>query len=180
MGQVNFNFQDNDPVVMDNLTSGEVKAVKTWQKSEEYTLEFHDGHDTGNPIYVRPTGNNENSNLPKMDTKNKSADSYKLITSFANGAKLNGALKNRGKADLLAIVANEWATLSVLESQGQGVRFRRDFRRHESFIGVRGLPHPLRRRCGPWPPQQAGQVPVHGMQQLGGGARVKGKAAIAD
>jgi hypothetical protein len=114
MARLNFKFQDNDAVVMDYLTAEEVKAVKTWQNSEEYTFEFHDGHDTGNPIYIRPTDNTDSSNLPKMDTKNKSASSYKQITSLANGAKLNAALKSKAKTEILAIIANEWDSLSVL------------------------------------------------------------------
>jgi hypothetical protein len=63
--KMNFCFQSNDVMVLDYLSGGETTAVKRWQKSLEYTFEFHFGHDTGNPVYIRPNHNTDTSNLPK-------------------------------------------------------------------------------------------------------------------
>jgi hypothetical protein len=88
--------------------------VTTWQTSDEFMFEFHPGHTTGYPIYIRPAGNTDSSNVPKIDTKNKFAYHYAAITDIANDGKLTSALSNTAQTELLAIIQAEWASLVTL------------------------------------------------------------------
>ncbi|MEL6999428.1 MAG: hypothetical protein AAFP68_14285 [Pseudomonadota bacterium] len=112
--QENWTWDNTDQFVLDYLTGGEIGAVGDWQASGEYTFEFHGGHTTGYPIYIRPTGNTDHSNIPKVDTKNVYAGTYNTITDIANDGTLTAALSNNAQADLIAIIQNEWATLKTL------------------------------------------------------------------
>ena len=108
-----FRFDGEDPIVKGYLSQGRLNAVTTWQTTTEFSFEFHSGHLTGFPIYVRPATNRDTSNVPKMDTLNHQASDYASIGSFANSEKL-GVLSNAAKTNLLAIVAQNWAALQEL------------------------------------------------------------------
>lgn len=108
-----FKFKADDPIIQGYLPSNVRNAITIWQSSDEYDFEFHSGHLTGNPIYIRPAGNRDTSNVPKFDTQNKSASDYTAISSFANGEKLTG-LSTRAKNEILNIIQNNWAALSAL------------------------------------------------------------------
>lgn len=111
-----FTFKKTNPMVVRYLTQPEIATITTEQASDAYVFEFHEGHDTGNPIYVRPDGNKDKSNLPKFDTKNKTASDYRTVGSLANGGKLETALKTRDKTDLINVIQNNWALLSKIAS----------------------------------------------------------------
>ena len=108
-----FRFDENDSVLQGYLSSVRLTAVTTWQTSHEFSFEFHSGHTTGHPIYVRPATNRDSSNVPKMDTINHSASDYDSTAKFANGEKLS-VLSNPAKANLLAIVEQNWDALKEL------------------------------------------------------------------
>ncbi len=109
-----FTFTKTDPLVQEYLTAEEIQTITTEQTSDAYVFEFHEGHDTGNPIYVRPDGNTDKSNLPKFDTKNKTAADYPTVESLANGGKLRRDLKNKDQNDLMNVIQNDWALLSKM------------------------------------------------------------------
>jgi hypothetical protein len=108
-----FRFEADDEIIVAYLPANTRANVTHWQTSDEYNFEFHSGHLTGNPIYIRPDGNRDGSNVPKFDTLNKNASDYSTIGSFANSGKLDG-LSNRAKNDILAIISNNWAALQAL------------------------------------------------------------------
>lgn len=112
-----FRFDSTDPLITARLNATEIANVTSWQGSYDYNFEFHNGHPTGYPIYVRPVGNRDTSNLPKFDTKNKSANDYRAITSLANGQKLRSALTSTAQQDVLNVIANNWATLALLATR---------------------------------------------------------------
>lgn len=112
-----FEFKANDPIVQRYLTPQERQLVTRWQTTTGWKFEFHGGHTTGYPVYVRPDGNTDKSNLPKMDTLNKGANDYRIIDRFANSGKLKQSLGNQQQTDLLAIVAAEFATLALISSR---------------------------------------------------------------
>lgn len=58
----NFTFTAGDAIVTRYLTGTEIGQIVTQQVSTEYTFEFHGGHTTGYPIYIRPNGNTDGSN----------------------------------------------------------------------------------------------------------------------
>src|SRR6266481_9312768 len=111
--QINFCFQPNDKTVQDYLAVGEVSAV-VWQTSEEYTFEFHFGHETGNPVYIRPKRNEDQSNLPKIDTKNKVKFQYKSIDKISNGLKLKQQLSPKAQTDIINVLQNSWDKFQLL------------------------------------------------------------------
>ena len=119
-----FSFQDNDPIVTKYLNATERAAVALWQTSAEYRFEFHTGHDTGNPIYIRPVGNSDKKNLPKFDTKNKTATSYHArntttvsVNTLANGGKLARALGSAAQTEIETLIQTSWASLALLATR---------------------------------------------------------------
>ncbi|MDR3773738.1 MAG: hypothetical protein P4L26_10350 [Terracidiphilus sp.] len=68
--QQNFRFERNDPIVAYFLDEADLTAITHWQTQIGYTFEFHEMHDIGNPIYIRPDGNTSTSSMTKIDTKN--------------------------------------------------------------------------------------------------------------
>ena len=125
MAALNFRFTADDTTVIDNLNRTERDAVRVWQTLTTYTFEFHDGHDTGNPIYFRATGNAEKKNLPKIDTLNCTAASYYgtaggkstgvvSVNAFRNGAKLAAALNAASAQEIQNVVSTSWASIALL------------------------------------------------------------------
>lgn len=112
--RINYEFKAGDPMIVGHLHQPEILDIRTWQQSSEYTLEFHQGHATGYPIYIRPAGNSDNSNIPKIDTKNKFACDYDTIAKITNGEKLNTSLSTGAKQELLNIIADNWDILKTL------------------------------------------------------------------
>jgi|GEM_PF-4634008 len=108
-----FKLQAGDPVVKAYVSAGILGAIRIWQTSEEYDFELHSGHLTGYPIYIRPDGNRDTSNISKFDTLNKTATDYPSIESLANGEKL-ARLSIRAKNEILFIILNDWTALSEL------------------------------------------------------------------
>jgi hypothetical protein len=109
-----FEFKEDDPSIIEKLNEVERGAVQTWQTSDNYVFEFHTGHDTGYPLYIRPVNNRDKSNLPKFDTRNHTGDDYPSILDLANGQKLNNALGNLDKTEILNLISTEWTTLALL------------------------------------------------------------------
>jgi hypothetical protein len=119
----NFKFQDDDTTVRTYLNTAERAKVGTWQSSSDFTFEFHEGHGTGYPIYIRPDGNTDKSNLPKFDTLNKTAASYRpkdakqvSLAALANGNKLL-KLSSKTQADIVAVIDGSWVSLALLASR---------------------------------------------------------------
>jgi len=95
------------------------------QVSTNYVFEFHGGHETGNPVYVRVDGNKDSSNVPKFDTKNKTAASYTSYSKLANSGKLDQAKKDKDltSADLTEItnlIVHNFAFFQQLASDYYG------------------------------------------------------------
>ncbi len=114
MSKENFKFKSSDATFKKYTRASHRSGVKTWQKSSEYEFELHTGHATGSPVYVRPDGNTDTSNLPKFDTKSKSASDYASITDFANKGKLQKELSKSAQEDLLAVIKANWDVLAFI------------------------------------------------------------------
>ncbi len=112
-----FNFTQADATVQQYLNATERGNVTAWQTDYSYSLEFHAGHTTGDPIYFRPGGNKDKSNIPKIDTKNKQASDYKTLQHIANWGKLQGGLKKAAYDEIVQIIANSWGSLQLLASR---------------------------------------------------------------
>lgn len=115
--QRNFNFTANDAVVTALLTPAEIEECERWQTYlDAYTFEFHPLHQTGYPIYFRPDGNTDSSNIPKIDTKNiaNGGTKYNLVTKIANPRKLTDALNQRQLDEILSIIKDSWDTLKIM------------------------------------------------------------------
>jgi len=120
MAYIQWKFEANDAVVQARLSSGERGDVTRWQQDDGYVLEFHTGHDTGYPIYVRLAGEKGGSSAPKFDTRNKSVSDYYpkrttavSINKLSNGGKLS-KLPSRSQRDIEAIIGTSWASLALI------------------------------------------------------------------
>lgn len=121
--QQNFRFEKTDPIVAYFLDDSDLNAITHWQAQAGYTFEFHEMHDTGNPIYIRPDGNTANSSMTKIDTlnipdpalhyKNKAKPQAPWIENIPNYSvisRLGGPKIN----EIVAIVTGEWKYLQKL------------------------------------------------------------------
>ncbi len=111
-----FRLVATDPLIQQTYPGGTITLAQT---SQNFVFEFHGGHITGNPIYVRVVGNKDNSNVPKFDTKNKVAASYTTYSSLANAGKLDQAkkdkdLKQTDLAEIGTLINRNWAFLQEL------------------------------------------------------------------
>jgi hypothetical protein len=105
-----FKFKANDTLVMKYLNSTERGQVQRWQMYDNYNYEFHTGHTTGDPIYVRPTtptAKRWNDNVPKFDTNTG------VWTGWANGPKLENEDKSAWQ-DAEAVRNASFASLCLL------------------------------------------------------------------
>ena len=111
-----FKWKKNDQLVVRYLNRVELQRMKEQQKSDEYNFEFHDGHDNGYPIYIRPTVKDApkwKSNIPKLTVKNNSAQKYPDIKSLVNGPRL-GCTKNKTQNEILNIIRKDWVLLATM------------------------------------------------------------------
>ena len=67
--QQNFCFHKDDPLMIYFLDEADLNAITHWQTHGGYTFEFHEMHDIGNPIYIRPDNNTAKASMTKIDTK---------------------------------------------------------------------------------------------------------------
>jgi hypothetical protein len=113
-----FRVVATDPIVT-QYNRGNLIALA--QVSMNFVFEFHGGHETGNPVYVRVVGNKDNSNVPKFDTKNKTAANYTSYSKLANSGKLDQAkrdkdLKNTDLTEITNLIVNNFAFFQQLAS----------------------------------------------------------------
>ncbi len=107
-------LQANDQVVLRYLNTAERGRVTDWQEDNwPWNLEFHTGHDTGDPIYIRVDGNADNQNVPKIDTKTTNASDLATdLSAVKNYQKLAGG-KIKGKPYAASLTTGQQATLRV-------------------------------------------------------------------
>ena len=121
--QQNFRFERTDPIVAYYLDDEDLNAIHHWQTEQGYTFEFHESHETGNPIYIRPDGNAANASMTKIDTKNIAdpAQHYKnnrnpkqpwieCIPNYNVIGRLGAPKIN----EIVSIVTHEWKHLQKL------------------------------------------------------------------
>ena len=112
-----FRFVANDPIVTANLTATEIAAVETWQESDDYSFEFHEGHTSGDgrPIYIRPASlaESRDGNIPKINAVDANKGTYKTVANIINGGKLS-SLDNLAQADLMGVIINAYDSLTIL------------------------------------------------------------------
>lgn len=110
-----FKFQQNDPVLQQYLSATERGNIAQWQANTEYDFEFHFGHLTGNPVYIRPDAcEDDTSRIPKFDTINSNSGMYNTITKFRNHAKLTSNLSNTAQTEIVQLVGANWASFVLL------------------------------------------------------------------
>lgn len=108
-------FQAADPIVLRYLNAQERAAVTEWQQDTlPLSFEFHGGHDIGEPIYIRTDGNEDDANVPKLDTKTaKASELGGNLKAIKCWEKLTGGvLKNKPVAAQLS--GGDQTTLRVL------------------------------------------------------------------
>jgi len=138
--QQNWHFKQTDDLVKYYLDQADINAVRRWQTLDGYTFEFHEGHETGNPIYIRPDGNTSQQSMPKVDTKNivNPALHYKnskkpndpWLENIANYEVLSASLTTQQLAEIAAIFVDNWSALQKVADRrwnnykpaGQGVQ----------------------------------------------------------
>lgn len=115
MAQLNWTFTAPDRTVKKYLPAEDVKKVTTWQTDADYTFEFHDGHTTGYPIYVRMDGSTVSKNLTKFDTKGIASPSLTnrvLLTKITNDNPKK--LSTTALTALEDLITDEWAHFKTI------------------------------------------------------------------
>ena len=124
--QQNFRFERTDPIVAYYLDDEDLNAIHHWQTEYGYTFEFHESHETGYPIYIRPDRNAANASMTKIDTKNIAdpAQHYKIarlpdrpwIQNIPNFSVISGLAAPKIN-EIVSIVTHEWKYLQKLASR---------------------------------------------------------------
>jgi hypothetical protein len=110
-----FRLEDNDPTVRRYLNTAERRMVGAWQQpGTTWSLELHSGHLTGEPIYIRTDGNTDGGNVPKVDTRNHTANEYQEMGAIANYQKLRKELTETEIVALLTFIRTNWQSLSLI------------------------------------------------------------------
>lgn len=75
-----FKFERTNTRVVKHLSALEIGGVAVWQNTDlNYEFEFHNGHELGHPVYMREGAINLTSNLPKIDTLNRTFDTVRVV-----------------------------------------------------------------------------------------------------
>lgn len=111
-----FRLVATDPLVTKYAAGATIVGPQT---STGFSFEFHGGHETGNPVYVRIAGNTDKSNVPKFDTLNKTAAKYPTYSSLANAGRLDKAkkekdLKNTDLDEISRLIRDNFATFQQI------------------------------------------------------------------
>jgi hypothetical protein len=110
-----FKFTKTDKTVRAYLSATEIGQVRKWQDYEDdWSFEFHNGHTTGRPLYVRAKSDYSSENLPKIDTIEHTASDYTNINCITNYMKLVNYLDSKAKKDVMAVVQQSWDSLVIL------------------------------------------------------------------
>jgi hypothetical protein len=119
----NFQLNAHDDLVQLFLTRAERANIVNAQNTDAWEFEFHRGHDTGSPFYMRPRGCTLGQNLTKFDTHT------------INGAPLaynNQNLRNRDviertckmsardKEAMFRVISTNWALMGTLSLRWWG------------------------------------------------------------
>jgi hypothetical protein len=121
--QQNFRFEKTNEIVAYYLDDSDLTAITHWQTQLGYTFEFHEMHDIGNPIYIRPDGNTSTSSMTKIDTKkiadpalhykNKAKPTAPWIENIANYSVIS-KLGTTKINEIAGIFSGEWKYLQKL------------------------------------------------------------------
>lgn len=114
---VNFQFNGRDALVLTYLTQAERGRILGPQATDAWTFEFHPGHETGTPIYMRPKGCTVSSNLTKIDTRTMQG----TLLAYDAGRVVNNEviersckMKSGDKTAMFTVLQNNWALLADL------------------------------------------------------------------
>ena len=121
-----FKMVTTDPLIQTYLTVAERGQINPQQAGDTWDFEFHGGHETGTPFYIRPAGNKVTHNLSKFDTH--TLDDRPLTYSADNMVNSEHVEKMKGaaKTHLYAVVSGNWGLLCTVSR-----RFKRGDRNGE-------------------------------------------------
>jgi hypothetical protein len=110
-----FRLERDDDIVHRFLNTAERGRVVQWQPANtDWSIELHGGHLTGEPFYIRLDGNDDRSNVPKVDTLGLTAAHYNGMGNIANYQKLRVDLSETQIDALLLFIRQNWNTLSLI------------------------------------------------------------------
>jgi hypothetical protein len=109
-----FKMIATDPLIQTYLTIAERGQINPQQAGDTWDFEFHGGHETGTPLYIRPNGNKATHNLTKFDTH--TIDGQPLAYNAGNiiNPEHVDAMKSAARNHLYAVVAGNWGLLRTV------------------------------------------------------------------
>jgi hypothetical protein len=115
-----FKLNANDTLVKKYLTQAERGQIQFAHTSDAWSFEFHGGHETGTPFYIRPKDCNVNSNLTKFDTHTLTGTQLQYDAGkIKNGGHVD-KMKKADKELLFTVVSNNWGRLCTLAKRFKG------------------------------------------------------------
>lgn len=115
-----FKLEVNDTMVAYYLAKKVQVGLKRSQTCTGFDFEFHPGHPTGYPIYVRMVGNEDSKSMTKFDTKNKSAPQLPVKKDMSDGDFVNFdkvTLSSTEKTNLQILIRDNWEFLQYMAKQ---------------------------------------------------------------
>ena len=149
-----FKVTANHPLIQRYLTQAERGRINPVQNSAGWDFEFHFGHTTGSPIYVRPKGCTVSSNLTKIDTRTLEgvALAYRA-DGLVNTEVIERTckMKSGDKDHMYEVLSGNWNLLVVLarryyEGDRQG-DLERERIAAEQLRRAQAPPQPTTRKC---------------------------------
>jgi len=109
-----FKMVATDLLIQTYLTVAERGQINPQQMGDAWDFEFHGGHETGTPFYIRPKDNKATHNLTKFDTHTRDGKplTYNL-QKMANGDHVD-AMKSTARDHLYAVVSGNWELLCTV------------------------------------------------------------------
>ena len=112
-----FKLVVNETMVAYYLAKKGQVALTRPQTCQAFDFEFHPGHTTGYPIYVRMEGNDDTKSMTKFDTKNKSAPQLPVKKDMSDGDFVNFdkvTLSSTEKTNLQILIRDNWEFLKYM------------------------------------------------------------------
>lgn len=109
-----FKMVSTDPVVQRYLTLAERGRINPAQLGDAWNFEFHGGHETGTPFYIRPRDCTVKSNLSKFDTHTRELVRLEYAAGNLRNKEHVAAMGKADRDHLYAVLAGNWALLADL------------------------------------------------------------------
>lgn len=112
-----FKMVATDAVLQTYLTLAERNSIRPSQRGDAWNFEFHGGHETGTPFYIRPDGCGVNRNLSKFDTHTRDGTRLAYAADNMRNQEHVEAMSKANRDHLYEVVSGNWILLAAVSKR---------------------------------------------------------------